>query len=156
MITPLRYAALTLAVLGAAGCATKSAQSKRASTDLPDTDDCVWILTIQNWDVIDPSTLIVYAPTPKDAYLIKLFQPVPDLSSHEDLGFEAGNHDNQVCGRSGDMLVRASVRQQVPITAVHALRTSEVKQLKATAKSGLATPAAAAPASERQAQPDSH
>jgi hypothetical protein len=98
----------------------------------------------------------VYAPTPKDAYLIKLFQPVPDLSSHEDLGFEPGNHDNQVCGRGGDMLVRASVRQQVAITAVHALTASEVKQLKGTAKSGLATPAAAAPASARQAQPDNH
>ena len=156
MVTQLRYAALALAVLGAAGCATKSAQSKPVSTDSPGTDDCVWILTIRNWDIIDPSTLIVYAPTPKDAYLIKLFQPVTDLSSHEDLGFEAGNHDGQVCGRGGDMLVRASVRQQVAITAVHALTASEVKQLKATAKSGLATPAAAAPASARQAQPDNH
>jgi hypothetical protein len=145
-----------LTVLGAAGCAATSAQSRPVSTALPGADDCVLILTIQNWDIIDPSTLIVYAPTPKDAYLIKLLQPAPDLSSHEDLGFEAGNHDGQVCGHGGDMLVRASVRQQVAITAVHALRTSEVKQLKATAKSGVKTPAAAASASARQAQPDNH
>jgi hypothetical protein len=108
---------------------------------MPGTPDCVWVLYIQNFDIIDPSTLIVYAPTPKDAFLIKLSQPVPDLSSHESLGFDAGRHDGRICGVPGDLLVRTPGPQRVAVSAVRALTGAQVKQLKTAAKGSLAAPA---------------
>jgi hypothetical protein len=33
-----------------------------------------------DWTVLNDSTLIVHAPLPKDAYVIKLFEPVFSLS----------------------------------------------------------------------------
>jgi hypothetical protein len=146
----LRYALLMLAVLSAAGCAVAGAQSKRTSAALPGTQACLWLRNIQSWDVIDASTMIVYAPLPKDAYLIKLFQPVPDLTFHERIGFDDGNHDGRICSLGDDVLVRGPVPQRVPITAVRALTVDQVKQLKATAKGGNATPGPAAPASASQ------
>jgi hypothetical protein len=112
----------------------------------------VYVLYIQNFDIIDPATLIVYAPNPKDAFLVKLSQPVPDLNSRENIKFEAGNHDGRICGVAGDTLVRTPAPQRVPVSAVRALRAGEVKQLKAAAKSVVATPPAAAPAGPAPAQ----
>ena len=150
--TQRRCAALLIAVLSAASCATRSAQSQPAADGLPGTADCVWVLYIQNFDLIDPSTLIVYAPTPKDAFLVKLSQPVPDLNSHESVRFEAGHHDGRICGVDGDMLVRTPSPQRVPVTAVRALTAAEVKQIKAAAKCGVATDTTAAPAAPPAAQ----
>jgi hypothetical protein len=150
--TQRRFAWLLLAVMSAAGCATRSAQSNPASDGLPGTQDCVYVLYIQNFDIIDPATLIVYAPNPKDAFLIKLSQPVPDLNSRENIKFEAGHHDGRICGVDGDTLVRTPAPQRVPVSAVRALRAAEVKQLKAAAKGVVAPPPAAAPAGPAPAQ----
>jgi hypothetical protein len=150
--TQRRCAWLLLAAMSAAGCVTRSEQSNAASDGLPGTPDCVFILYIQNFDIIDTATLIVYAPNPKDAFLVKLSQPVPDLNSRESIKFEAGHHDGRLCGVDGDTLVRTPPPQRVAVAAVRALRAADVKQLKAAAKGGLATPPAAAPAEPAPAQ----
>jgi len=167
---PLHHAALMLAVLGAAGCAASHARSSSASnasnagsaSGLPGKQQCVPILYIQNWDVIDPNTLIVYAPEPKDAFLIKVVEPVSNLSARDGIGFSSGTHDGKLCGNEGDVMVRESLRD--PVSAVRSLKGGEVRQLKATARrvaaSAPAAPAAAtapaAPADAGAAQPSSH
>jgi len=145
----LRCALITLALLGATACATTGAPSKHARATLPGTEACLWLRNIQGWDVIDSSTMIVYAPLAKDAYLIKLFEPVPDLSFHEGIGFDDGDHDGRICSLGDDVLLRGPVPQRVPITAVRALTPDQVKQLKATANGGNTTPAPAPPASAK-------
>jgi len=163
---PLHYAALMLAVLGVAGCAASHARSSSASSagsasgGLPGREQCVAILYIQNWDVIDPNTLIVYAPEPKDAFLVKMVQPVSNLSARDSIGFSSGTHDGKLCGNEGDVMVRESLRD--PVSAVRSLRGGEVRQLKATTARRVATPAPAAPdaptapASAGAVQPSSH
>jgi hypothetical protein len=141
--TPL----LTLVVLSATACATSGTQSsQRARAALPGTEACLWLHNIEGWDVIDPSTMIVYAPLAKDAYLVKLFEPVYDLNFHERIGFDDGNHDGRICSLGDDVVVRGAVPQQVPITAVRALTPDQVKRLKATANGGKAAPAPSSPA----------
>jgi hypothetical protein len=56
-----RAASLLLVLLTVAGCATDRTQPRIVADGVPGTVDCVWVLYIQNFDVIDPSTLIVYA-----------------------------------------------------------------------------------------------
>jgi Family of unknown function (DUF6491) len=144
---PLHYAALMLALVGAAGCAASHARSSStsgASGGLPGRQQCVEILYIQNWDVIDPNTLIVYAPEPKDAFLVKVVEPVSNLSARDSIGFSSGTHDGKLCGVEGDVMVRESLHD--PVSAVRSLRGGEVRQLKASAARRVATPAAAAPA----------
>jgi Family of unknown function (DUF6491) len=140
------WGTILVALVSVGGCSTPRTQPTPASDGFPGTADCVMQLYIQNFDVIDPATLIVYAPTPKDAFLLKLAQPVPDLNSRESIGFEAAHHDGQICGVNGDLLVRTPAPNRVAVTAVRALRGAEVKQLKAAAKANVATPAAAAAA----------
>ena len=123
----------------AVGCAT-TAQSpqSRAKLDnltkvenLPGKGGCFWKSSFQgDWTVLNDSTLIVHAPLPKDAYVIKLFEPVFDLSFKQGLGFDDREHTGQICNDGDDyLLVPGWQPPQVPIVAVHALTMAEQDQL---------------------------
>jgi hypothetical protein len=152
--------AISLALLDLSGCASTHAQTANAQSppsapvaDLPTigTEACFWIRDVRHWDVIDPSTLIVYAPMPKEAYLVKLLQPIPDLSFHLALGFEDTDHMGRVCRIGSLVSVGQPMPWRAPVAAVRALTPDEVKQLKNAAKTKgkgkgtVATPAATMP-----------
>jgi hypothetical protein len=68
----------------AAGCAmTAQTPPSKANLDnltkvenLPGKSACFWKSSFQgDWTVLNDSTLILHAPLPKDAYVIKLFEP---------------------------------------------------------------------------------
>jgi hypothetical protein len=119
------------------GCAT-TAKSPPSALDnltkvenLPGKSACFWKSNFQgDWTVLNDSTLIVHAPLPKDAYVIKLFEPVFSLRFKQGLGFEDKERTGQICN-SGDvyLLVPGWQPPQVPIVAVHALTMAEQDQL---------------------------
>ncbi len=128
--------AVVLAAAMAAGCATSAGGSHPAAAPLPGTDACVFMSEVSDWVVVDASTLIVYAPLHKDAYLLKLFEPIPELNFKQRVGFEDSDHDGRLCGNGGDYLVvRDDIAQQrVPIVAFRKLTPAEAKQLLPAAK----------------------
>jgi hypothetical protein len=136
--SPLRYWLLPLVLVSAGGCAARHPRTTDPHPELPGRNECVQILYIQNWDLLSPDSLIVYAPERSDAFLVKLTQPVPDFNSRDSVGFTSGNHDGQICGASGDMLVRAALH--VPLAAVRALSSGEVKRLKPPKPKGSVAP----------------
>lgn len=131
--------AVVLAAAMTAGCATSAAGaagSHPVAAPLPGTDACVFMSEVSDWVVLDPSTLIVYAPLRKDAYLLKLFEPIPELTFKQRVGFEDSDHDGMLCGNGADyLLVRDDFApQRVPIVAFRKLTPGEVKQLLPAAK----------------------
>jgi hypothetical protein len=134
---PWRSAFMSLAVL-AAGCATNAAAPNRADTAPPGKEACIFTATIFDWVVLDESTLIVYAPSRKDPYLVKLFAPVTGLDFRETLGFQDTAHSGQLC-RGDDLVVRGGAPRRMGITSVRALSPQQAKELRAAAdKSGAA------------------
>jgi hypothetical protein len=123
----------------AVGCATTAQPPpSRANLNnltklenLPGKPGCFWKSNFQgDWTVLNESTLIVRAPLPKDVYVIKLFEPVFDLSFKQGLGFEDKEHTGQICNNGDDYLIVPGWQPpQVPIVAVHALRMGEQDQL---------------------------
>ena len=99
--------------------------------NLPGKPACFWKSSFQgDWTVLNDSTLIVHAPMPKDAYVIKLFEPVFNLSFKQGLGFEDREHTGQICNNGDDyLLVPGWQPPNVPIVAVHALTASEQDEL---------------------------
>jgi hypothetical protein len=151
--------AISLALSNLSGCASTRAQTPGAQSppsapvsDIPTigTESCFWIRDVRHWDVIDPSTLIVYAPMPKEAYLVKLLQPIPDLRFHLTLGFEDTDHMGRVCRIGTFVSVGQPMPWRAPVAAVRALTPDEVKQVKTAAKTKgkgtVATPATGTPA----------
>lgn len=116
--------------LALAACA---AHPPAARGPLPGKDACFWSSSLQDWTVLDDSTLIVHAPLAKDAYLIKLFAPIFGLSFHETLGFETGGGSpGQICGQTSYVLARntgGGIPDRQPIIAVRALTPAEAKTL---------------------------
>lgn len=120
------------------GCSTAGRPAPSTPLDnltqvenLPGKAGCFWTSSFQgDWTVLDASTLIVRAPLPKDAYVIKLFEPVFDLDFKQGLGFEDRDHTGQICNNgNGYLLVPGWQPPRVPILAVHALTMAEQNQL---------------------------
>jgi len=140
--------AISLAVVNLAGCAATPVQSTQAGTPTPDSETCFRVRYIRHWDVIDPSTLIVYAPLAQNAYLVKLLQPIPDLNFHFGLGFQDAQRTGKICRVDGYVSVGQPFPMRVPIASVRALTPEQVTQLKASGagKSNGAAPAGNTPA----------
>jgi hypothetical protein len=142
--------AISLAAISLTGCAATHVRSAQANTALPGTEACFWVRDVRHWDVIDQWTLIVYAPMTQDVYLVKLFQPIPDLSFHVGLGFDDAERTGRICSIDDYVIVGKPFPLRVPISAVRALTAEQVKQLKSPAKGkgkdNSVTPAVNAPA----------
>jgi len=130
--------AIYAVALGVTGCAMAPPSPAVARLDhltsvenLPGKPGCFWKSNFQgDWTVLNESTLIVHAPLPKDAYVIKLFQPVFNLSFKQGLGFEDQEHTGQICNNANDdLLVPGWQPPQVPIIAVHALTKAQEDEL---------------------------
>jgi hypothetical protein len=127
-----RSALLSPLILMVAGCATNGAAGPHASP-LPGTEACIFTVNLNDWTVIDDSTLIVYAPMRKDPYLVKLFAPMFDLQFRESLGFEDIEHNGQLC-KDDYVVARGDSPNRTPIIAVRALTPDQAKQIIAAAK----------------------
>ena len=124
---------LSVAAMAAAGCAASVAPSNPPRASLPGTETCIFTANLFDWVVLDDTTLIVYAPTRKDAYLVKLFAPVIDLDFHQTLGFEDTAHNGELCA-GDDLIARGSVPRRMAISAVRSLSPQQAKDLRAAAK----------------------
>jgi hypothetical protein len=146
LATIAAISALTLLVGGCATPPPSPAAAKLANLtkpeNLPGKAACFWKSNFQgDWTVLNDSTLIVRAPLPKDAYVVKLFEPVFNLSFREGLGFEDKERVGQICNSGDDyILVPGGEPSRVPIVAVHALTRDEEDQLLVAA--GLPVPRA--------------
>ncbi len=151
----LTYAALAALAVVALGCATATPPSaSRTALDnltqrenLLGTPACFRRSDFQgDWTVLNETTLIVRAPLPKNAYVIKLFEAVTGLTFMQSLGCEDKERTGQICNNGLDSLVIPGSPRRVPIVAVHALSTQEQNQLLAAAGKRLSQPRADAQA----------
>ena len=96
------------------GCAS---QPKQAAAPLPGKNACFWTSTIYDWTVINDSTILVHAPSPRDAYLVKLFYPIPGLTLDQvSLGFQGGDGEpGQFCRENGYVISPGPVREREAI-----------------------------------------
>jgi hypothetical protein len=142
-------AAVTALTAFVSGCATPPQSPAAANLanltkpeNLPGKPACFWKSNFQgDWTVLNDSTLIVRAPLPKDAYVVKLFEPVFSLGFKQGLGFEDKEHVGQICNDGDDyLLVPGWQPPNVPIVAVHALTADEENHLLSAA--GLPVPRA--------------
>jgi hypothetical protein len=86
---------------------------------------------VDDWTVLDNSTLIVNAPGPGNHFLVKLFAPVPDLAFQTRLGFESRGGDlDRFCRDNGYVVSRDSINFREPVVAVHALTELDARQLR--------------------------
>ena len=103
----LAVALLSMSALANAGeedQAKDIATAASKSTE-PKGGDCVFARTIDNWNAIDDETLLIYAPSRHQPYLVKLWTPVFGLRSEFSIGVQDADNDGQLCDYSRDSII---------------------------------------------------
>lgn len=103
--------------------AAKAATPKRGG-------DCIFSRTISGWRVLDDKTMIVYGPTHKRPYEVKLWRPAQGLKFENQLGFLDKNSDGQFCDYGGDAIIISDmVADRIPVSSVRRIDEAEATQL---------------------------
>jgi hypothetical protein len=91
-------------------CASQPASEAAGSAADDDTpvgaQACFSRRQAQDFVVLDRSTLIVYAPTKRQAYLVQISPPATRMPFADALVFQS--RSNQICGRTGESLTLAA------------------------------------------------
>jgi hypothetical protein len=66
---------------------------------------CFYVRDVNNWEAVNRSQIIVYAPSRKKAYLLSIAPPTINARSSSTLGFRGRD---RICGRAGDRVLFGS------------------------------------------------
>lgn len=143
--TLLATAATLLGCASTPGAAREGASAQNTAA-LPGKPGCFWLMDFDgSWTVLNDQELIVYAPLQTQPYLIKLFEPVPDLKFDQRLGFQDVEHSGMICnGELDNLVVPHWAPHDVPIVAVRRLSAAQARQL--LVENQIAPPAKSQPA----------
>ena len=118
-----------------------SASAQSGQTNLqsrPRGGDCIFTRTIDSWTVLNNDTLLIYAPSRKNPYLVKLFRPEYALKSEFQLGFWDRDNDGQICDVSRDAILLTGFgggyANRIPIWSVQRINEAEANELIAKSK----------------------
>jgi len=100
-LLPIVAGLLSAAAALAAGAAT-APNAAQQEAKKPRGDQCVFFRTVDDWQVLDRSNLIIWAPGSRTAYHVELAFPLTDLRSAIQLAFIDHNNDGMLCGYGMD------------------------------------------------------
>ena len=116
----------------------ESDQANAAAEPATRGGDCIFSRTIDSWTVLDNETLLIYAPSRKTPYLVKLFRPEYSLKSEFQLGFLDRDSDGQICDVSRDAIVLPGLGRgfanRIPIRSVQRIDQAQATELIAKSK----------------------
>lgn len=96
----MRKSLMMLAALAA--CANVHATTSESRADK---DACLFVRSIHDFRVLDRTNLIIWAPGRRNAYLVELGFPMPELKFAHRLAVVDRNHDGMLCGFGMDRIV---------------------------------------------------
>jgi Family of unknown function (DUF6491) len=90
-------------------------------------DDCVFLRSIDNFNVINDQTLIVYT-SPKSAYRVNLFSRCQGLPWAETIAIDS--HDGLLCSTSRIIVVENGIKYRCPVDSILAMAPADIEKLK--------------------------
>jgi hypothetical protein len=125
----VRLALTALAVACPAGvCSAEESEADEDTAALAARRGCFYTREAQDFQVLDRSTLIVYAPTRRSPYLVRISPPASALRVSDALLFDS--RSNRICGRAGDSLTLASdSRRRYSIVDVRRLEPGQLDRI---------------------------
>jgi hypothetical protein len=96
----MRKSLIALAALAVCANLHATTSESRANKDA-----CLFVRSIHDFRPLDRTNLIVWAPGRRDAYLVELGFPLPELKFAHRLAVVDRNHDGMLCGFGMDRIV---------------------------------------------------
>lgn len=131
-----RVLVLTAALAAALGA--QAGEKTRA-----DDNACVFVRSIHDFKPLDRNTLVIWSPGRRNAYLVALGMPLPELKFAHRLAFVDRDHNGQLCGYGMDRVAVPGSGFHMPstimgMTRLDAARIAELEaqyDVKLTRKS---------------------
>jgi hypothetical protein len=128
----IRYRVFLILIAGLTGlaaCAASPGKSPAASAeDTGDTNRCLFARSINNFEVLDESNLIVWAPSRRDPYRIEIMGICHNLKLANAIAF---NTNSMLCGHAGERLIFSDMgtRTSCAIANVSRLTAQQMNSL---------------------------
>lgn len=122
---------IALAAIGfaVAACAATPSQSAHKSAS---SNECVFFRSVYDWQALDDSNLVIWAPGRNDAYQVSLSMPLMGLRFATTLGFIDGTSDGMLCGYGRDAITIGNdpIQQRSTIGSMTRLNAESIAQLE--------------------------
>jgi hypothetical protein len=118
-----------MGLFGLAACAGTGGENTAGGDEQQgDTNRCLFARTINNFEVLDDSNLIVWAPSRRDPYKIEIMGICHNLKLANAIAF---NTNSLLCGYAGERLVFSDMGSKTtcPIATVSRLTTQQMNSL---------------------------
>ena len=128
---------ITIIPMFTTACATQKSATK---PEFLRGSDCVFFRTLYDWQALDDSNLVIWAPGRRDAYQVQLSAPLFGINSEWRVAFVDADHDGRLCGFSTDKIAigdRSSFPQQSTISAMKKLDAAGLAKLEEKYKTKL-------------------
>jgi hypothetical protein len=102
-----------------------------------DKDACILIDRIRSFRVLDNNTVVLLSMGSREAYLMKLGMPLPELKFAHRYAYIDRDRDGQICGRAGDRLIVPDASFRVPSTIMAMTRLDPEQVAALEAKYGV-------------------
>ena len=117
----------TVSVIGCAAGHSTASQSG-AAAEASDRSGCFYRRQVTDFDPLDRSNLIVYAPGRGSAYRVSISPPSRALPSANHIAFSS--RSNRICGHAGDrLLIGLGAELGFSVTQVHPLSKTALQAL---------------------------
>ncbi len=130
-------AVLTALLAGTGVHAAETPAAAPGADKAKNRDDCVFARTLNDWAAVDRETLLLYAPTRKNPYLVKLFFPSSDVTFNVRLGFEDRDRNGLICS-TDEVVIPDGIPPRIPIRSMQKITVEEANALLAQAKEARA------------------
>jgi hypothetical protein len=91
--------------------------------------NCIPVEQLAEWDSLDDSTLLLWAPGTSRAYLLRLGRPLGDLTLVDDIDIADGDQDRMICPCGRDGVVEGRSGQSARILAIEYLTEQRTAEL---------------------------
>jgi hypothetical protein len=134
---------LTLSIVGftITACAANPQQDNRQSAASQSRrDQCVFFSSVYDWQALDDTNMVIWAPSRTTAYHLELSMPLPGLKFAHTVGFIDGTRDGQLCSFGFDAVTMGedSIPQKSTIRSLTRLDAAGITQLEEKYKTKLA------------------
>lgn len=129
---------LVLALGACAAQGDRSNDESASDAEITGQQACFYRRQAQDFQALDRSSLVVFAPTRRNAYLVQVSPPSNELRFADGIAFDS--RSNQVCGRAGDaLLLGAGALRRYAVVDVRRLEPGQLDTVLASHREGDAT-----------------
>ena len=129
--------AMSIAI--AACAATPPQEAAQNAAKASRKDECVFFSSVFDWQGLDDTTLVIWAPSRNTAYRVELSMPLSGLKFAHTLGFIDGTQDGQLCSFGFDAVTMGddTIPRKSTIRSMTRLDAAGIAQLEEKYKTTL-------------------